>query len=189
MFPLICIAAAALVPLIWLIGTFNGLVVLRQHVRESWSGIDNELKRRYDLIPNLVATVKGYAAHERQVLERVVAARSRAQGSLGAPSSQARDENELVGALRGMFAIAEQYPDLKAADGFLRLQKELSNTENRIAAARRFYNANVRDLNTRVESFPSRLVAGMFGFKIAEFFEIDDASVRLPPANAGKIDD
>jgi LemA protein len=179
---LIILAVFVLLPLIWLIGTYNSLVRLRQHCRESWSGIDTELKRRYDLVPNLVETVKGYVAHERDVLERVVAARAKAAASHGRPAEQARDENMLVGALRQMFVLAEGYPQLKASDNFLALQNELVITEDRIQAARRFYNANVRDLNTRVETFPSNVVAGMFGFGKEDFFEIDSASVRHAPS-------
>ena len=166
---------------IWVAVTYNGLVRLRQHVRESWAGIDTELRRRYDLIPNLVATVKGYAAHEQQVIEAVTEARTRAAASTGSPASQAADENALVGSLKQLFAVAEGYPELKASRNFLSLQDELANTEDRIAAARRFYNANVRDLNTRIGVFPSNMIAGMFGFQREEFFEIEDASVRLPP--------
>ncbi len=167
--------------LIWAAVNYNALVRLRQHCRESFSGIDTELRRRYDLIPNLVETVKGYAAHERQVLQQVVEARRRAVASTGSPASQARDENVLVGALRQLFAVSERYPQLKASGNFLALQDELVNTEDRIQAARRFYNANVRDLNTRVSVFPSNLVAGMFGFGPEEFFEIEEAGVRRPP--------
>lgn len=174
-------ALVVLIPAIWLIGTYNGLVRLRQHVKESWSGIDTELRRRYNLVPNLVETVKGYAAHERQVLQRVVEARQQAVDSRGSPAAQARDENVLVGSLRHLFAVVEGYPDLKASAGFLALQMELANTEDRIQAARRFYNANVRDLNTRVEVFPSNLVARMFSFRHAEFFEVDHATVRAAP--------
>ena len=169
------------VPLLWLIGTYNGLVRLRQHVRESWSGIDTELKRRYDLIPNLVETVKGYAAHERAVLEGVTRARQQAAASTGSPARQAADENILVGALRRLLAVAEGYPDLKASANFLHLQRELVNTEDRIQAARRFYNANVRDMNTRVETVPSNIVAGLFGFGREEFFEVESAAERAAP--------
>lgn len=179
---LIFIAVVFVIPLIWFIGTYNGLVRLRQHVPESWSGIDTELKRRYDLIPNLVETVKGYAAHEREVLEAVVVARQKAVDSHGSPESQARDENQLVSALERMLIVAEDYPDLKASGNFLQLQDELVNTEDRIQAARRFYNANVRDLNTRVESIPSNLVASMFGFSKAEYFQVESASIRQPPS-------
>ncbi len=178
---LVCVGAVLLVPLLWLIGTYNGLVRLRQHVRESWSGIDTELRRRYDLIPNLVETVKGYAAHERQTLERVIEARCQAADSTGTPAQQAQDENLLVGALRQLFVVSEGYPDLKASANFLHLQQELANTEDRIQAARRFYNANVRDLNTRIESVPSNIVAGLFNFQREEFFEIESATMRRPP--------
>ena len=167
--------------LIWAVGTYNVLVRLRQHCRESWSGIDTELRRRYDLIPNLVETVRGYAGHEREVLERVIRARNAAVASTGSPNSQARDENMLVGTLRRLLVLAEGYPELKASRNFLQLQVELANTEDRIQAARRFYNANVRDLNTRIEVFPSHLIAAMFSFAKEEFFEIEDSGVRLPP--------
>jgi len=161
--------------LLYGMGTYNGLVRLRLHVRESWSAIDTELKRRYDLIPNLVETVKGYAAHERETLQAVIDARSRAVASTGSPGTQARDEGVLVRALRQLFAVVEGYPELKANRNFLQLQEELTLTENRIQAARRFYNANVRDLNTRIEVFPSNLVASLFRFQKEEFFEIEDA--------------
>ena len=157
--------------LIWVVLNYNTLVRLRQHVRESWSGIDTELKRRYDLIPNLVETVKGYAAHERAVLTAVTEARARAAASNGSPASQAEDEQVLVKEMRRLLAVVERYPDLKASDGFMALQQELSNTEDRIQAARRFFNANVRDLNTRIEVFPSNLIAGAFGFNQESFFE------------------
>ena len=166
--------------LLYLIGTYNGLVRLRQHVRESWSDIDTELKRRYNLIPNLVETVKGYAAHERETLQAVIEARARAVASTGSPAEQARDENALVATLRQLFAVVEGYPQLKANENFLRLQTELVNTEDRIQAARRFYNGNVRDLNTRVEVFPSNLVAAMFSIGKEEFFEIADAARAVP---------
>ncbi len=179
--PLYIVLAIVLFIVIWVVATYNTLVRLRQHVRESWSGIDTELRRRYDLIPNLVETVKGYAAHEREVLVAVTEARNRAVDSTGSPESQARDENAFVGSLRQLFAVAENYPNLKASENFLQLQKELANTEDRIQAARRFYNANVRDINTRVEVFPSNLIAGIFHFGKEEFFEIEDAGVRLPP--------
>ncbi len=179
--PLVIVVVILLLPLLWLITTYNGLVRLRQHVRESWSGIDTELKRRYDLIPNLVETVKGYAAHEREVLERVIEARNRAAASTGSPASQARDENVLVGGLRQLFALSEAYPDLKANVNFMHLQQELANTEDRIQAARRFYNANVRDLNTRIQIFPANLVAGSLGFKVEEYFEVENAIERTTP--------
>ncbi len=178
--PWVLLALAVLVPAIWLMATYNSLVRLKQYVRESWSGIDTELKRHYDLIPNLVETVKGYAAHERATLEQVVQARAGAVASTGSPAAQAKDENVLVGSLRQLLAVAENYPQLKANENFLALQTELANTEDRIQAARRFYNANVRDLNTRVGVFPSNLIAGMFHFQPAEFFEIDEAVRRAP---------
>lgn len=178
---LVIVAAVVLVPLIWFIATYNTLVRLRQLVAESWSGIDTELKRRYDLIPNLVETVKGYAKHEREVLERVTAARNQAAGNHGTPVEQAKDENALVGSMKQLFAVAEAYPDLKANENYLALQRELANTEDRIQASRRFYNANVRDINTRIGVFPSNIVAGMFGFQPAEFFEIEEAGVRATP--------
>jgi len=179
--PLYIVGGIVLIGLIWFIGTYNAFVRLGQHVKESWSGIETELKRRYDLIPNLVETVKGYATHERETLEAVIRARNEAVASHGSPASQAADENMLTGALKGLFALAEGYPDLKASNNFLALQKQLGNTEDRIQAARRFYNANVRDLNTRRQVFPSNLVAGMFHVEKAEFFEVEDSSVRATP--------
>lgn len=178
---LILIIAVVLV-LAWGAATFNALVRLRNQRAESWSGIDTELKRRYDLIPNLVETVKGYARHEAETLRRVTEARTQAVASTGSPASQARDENTLVGAMRQMFAVVERYPDLKADSHFLELQRELINTEDRIQAARRFYNANVRDLNTRIEVFPSNLIARMFAFSPQEYFEIEDGTARIAPA-------
>jgi len=175
------VLAIVLFTLIWAAATYNVLVRLRQQCRESWSGIDTELRRRYDLIPNLVETVRGYAAHERQVLQGVIEARNRAAASIGSPQSQAKDENVLVGTLRQLFAVVENYPQLKASGNFLQLQAELANTEDRIQAARRFYNANVRDLNTRTEVFPSNLIARLFGFGLEEFFEIEEAVARLAP--------
>lgn len=167
--------------LMWAILTYNVLVRLRQHCRESWSTIDTELRRRYDLIPNLVEAVKGYAAHESETLAATTEARSRAVASSGSPKSQAKDENIFIEALRHLFAVVERYPDLKASQHFLELQRELANTEDRIQAARRFYNGNVRDINTRIEVLPSNVVARLFGFTQEEFFEIEDAGVRLPP--------
>ena len=182
MLPVVVPLVVLLLVLIWIVAMYNALVRLRQHCKESWSGIDTELRRRYDLIPNLVETVKGYAAHERQTLERVIEARNRALASTGSPQSQAKDENALVGMLRQLFALSEGYPELKASRNFLQLQQELANTEDRIQAARRFYNANVRDLNTHVEVFPSNLVASALGFTKQEFFEIEDAGIRAPVA-------
>jgi len=180
--PYLILAGIVLVAFIWVVAVYNSLVRLRQHCRESWSGIDTELRRRYDLIPNLVETVKGYAAHERETLAAVTEARNRAVASTGSPQSQARDENALVGTLKSLFAVSERYPDLKASENFLHLQKELANTEDRIQAARRFYNANVRDTNTRIESFPSSIIAEAAGFRLQEYFEVSDAAVRTPPS-------
>jgi LemA protein len=178
MSPLAVILAILFAVLLWVILAYNALVRLRQHVRESWSGIDTELKRRYDLIPNLVETVQGYAAHEREVLQAVTDARSRAAASNGDPDSQARDEKQLVASMNRLLAVAEGYPELKASANFLGLQKELANTEDRIQSVRRFYNANVRDLNTRIEVFPSNLIAGAFGFRPAQFFEVERSAIR-----------
>lgn len=164
------------------IAMYNRLVRLRNQCRESWSGIDTELKRRYDLIPNLVEVVKGYARYEQETLLAVTQARARAVASTGSPGSQAADENVFVGEVRRLIAVAEKYPDLKANDQYLRLTSELINTEDRIQAARRFYNANVRDYNTRIEVFPSNLIAGAFAFKPEEFFEIEDSGIRAAPA-------
>ena len=167
--------------LLWGVGMYNSLIRTRQHVKESWSAIDTELKRRYDLIPNLVETVKGYATHESDTLEAVIQARNNAVASTGTPEQQAQDENMLVGALRQLFAVVEAYPDLKANQSFLHLQQELTVTEDRIQASRRFYNANVRTLNTKIEVFPSNMIASMFGISQAEFFEVEDAAERETP--------
>lgn len=170
-----------LLTLFWIIAIYNSLVRLRQHLKDSWAGIETELRRRYDLIPNLVETVKGYAAHEKQVFETVTEARTRAVSSSGSPSSQAADENVLVQGLRSLFAVSEGYPELKASANFLELQRELANTEDRIQAARRFYNGNVRDLNTRIEVFPSNLIANLFSFTQAEYFEIEEVGAARAP--------
>lgn len=179
--PLLCPLAGVLIPALWFLGTYNGLIRLRNHCREAWAGIDTELKRRYELIPNLVETVRGYATHERNLFQSVVEARQKALASSGTPAAQAADENELVRSVRGIFAVTEQYPQLKADGNFLRLQQELVNTEDRIQAARRFFNANVRDYNNRIEMFPSNLIAGMFSFRREEFFEIEAAVERSVP--------
>lgn len=178
---LIILGVIALVVVGWVIGIYNKLVRVRQHLKDSWSGVDVELKRRYDLIPNLVNAVKGYASHESETLERVIAARNQAAGNTGSPSSQAKDEGMLVGALKQLAVVVEQYPDLKADTQFMNLQSELSETENRIASSRRLYNGNVREMNTTVETFPSVIIAGMFHFEKAEYFEIEDAAVREAP--------
>ena len=177
--PIVLIVLAALVAIP--IAMYNRLVRLRNQCRESWSGIDTELKRRYDLIPNLVEVVRGYAKHEQSTLLAVTQARARAVASTGSPGTQAVDENAFVGEVRHLMAVSEKYPDLKANDQYLRLTAELVNTEDRIQAARRFYNANVRDDNTRIEVFPSSLIAGIFGFRPEEFFEVEDTGIRAAP--------
>ncbi len=179
--PIIIILVAFLIFFLWVAMLYNSIVRTKNMCDESWSDIDTELKRRYNLIPNLVETVKGYATHEKEVLERVIQARNTAVSNEGSPRSQAADENILISNLRQLFGLVENYPDLKANQNFLQLQAELANTEDRIQRARRFYNANVRDLNNRVEVFPSNIVAGIFGFQNREFFEIDDAAMREAP--------
>lgn len=173
--------ALLLLVLIWGVVTYNRFVRLKAHVRESWADIDVELKRRYDLIPNLVATVKGYAAHERDVLERVTALRNQAAGNHGRADSQARDENALLLGMKQLFAVAEGYPQLKSDANFLLLQQELALTEDRLAAARRFYNGNVRELRNLRESFPTSLLAGMAGAEEPAFFELESAAERVVP--------
>jgi LemA protein len=170
----IVLGAVALI-VIALIVSYNRFVSQKNLIRDSWANIDTELRRRYDLIPNLVETVKGYASHEREVFEEVTRARSVAAGATGTPAAQAAAEGPFVAALGKLFAVAEAYPDLKANQNFLALQAELSNTEDRLQTSRRFYNANVRDYNRRVQSFPSGVIARSFGFKEAEFFEVDEA--------------
>jgi len=160
---------------------YNSLVSLRNMVKESWSDVDTELKRRYDLIPNLVETVKGYAAHEREVLEQVARARAAAAADHGPVAHQSETEQTLQDSLGRLFAVAERYPDLKASANFLELQKELANTENRIQAARRFYNGNVRDYNTRCQMFPSSIIASMFKFQSADFFRLRTDVEREAP--------
>jgi len=166
---------------LWVIATFNSLVRLRTRTKEAWSDIDVQLKRRYDLIPNLVETVKGYAVHEKGLFEKVAEARSRA---MGAKNIQERGEaeNALSGTLKTLFAVAENYPQLKAAENFLELQRELRDTEDKIQAARRFYNSNVRDLNIKVEIFPANIVANLFNFKKMELFELTGATEREAPS-------
>jgi LemA protein len=164
----------------WLIITYNGLVGLRNAVKNAWSQIDVQLKRRYDLIPNLVETVKGYAKHERETFENVIKAR---QAGIDAKTvkDQAQAENMITGALRQLFALSEAYPDLKANQNFLALQEELSSTENKIAFSRQYYNDSVQTFNTRQQQFPANLIAGMFGFTPADFFEIEDPATREAP--------
>ena len=178
---LIVILALLVILGLWAMGAYNGLVRLRNLVQESWRQIDVELKRRHDLIPNLVETVKGYAAHERGVFEEVARARSAAITPGSGPAEQAQQENVLTQALGKLFAVAEAYPDLKASQNFMALQTELTNTEDRIAAGRRFYNANVRQLNTKIETVPTNIIAGMFHFVRAEYFEAEEPEVREAP--------
>lgn len=166
--------AIAAVIVVWAIIAYNRLVVHRNRAQEAWSDISVQLKRRYDLIPNLVATVKGYAAHESSAFEKVTEARAKAM-SASAPAEKGQSENILSGALKSLFAVAEAYPELKANQNFLALQGELSDTENKIQAARRFYNGNVRDLNTAIQSFPGNMVASIFSFKAMEFFQLDES--------------
>ncbi len=169
---------------LYIIWAYNKLVRLRQSAAEAWSDIEVQMKRRYNLIPNLVETVKGYAGHEKTTLEDVVNARNSAMASQGAPGEQAAAENMLSGALKSLFALSEAYPELKANENFMKLQGELSEMEQHIQMARRFYNGMVRILNTMVEQFPSNLVAGQFRFSQAEFFELDEAlaeAVRAVP--------
>ena len=167
--------------LLWVVINYNRMARVRQHIRESWSDIDVELKRRYELIPNLVETVKGYAKHERETLERVVELRNKAQANHGSAASQAASENMLLHALKGVFVLAEGYPELKSDQNFLDLQRELAMTEDRIAAARRFFNGNVRDMCTLREMFPTSVIAGMFGFEAPTYFELEDATERVVP--------
>ncbi|MBI3117304.1 MAG: LemA family protein, partial [Candidatus Hydrogenedentes bacterium] len=164
--------------------TYNRLVALRNHCSEAWSNIATELKRRYELVPNLVATVKGYAAHEREVLEEVTRLRDSCVADTGSPAHQAATENQLVQALNKLLIRVEAYPDLKASTNFLELQRELANTEDRIQAARRFYNGNVRELNNLVEMFPSGLIAGACNFVKREFFVVESTAIRQAPAVA-----
>jgi len=177
---LIALLVVLLVPALFVLAQYNSLVSLRNYIRVSWSDVDTELKRRYDLIPNLVAAVKGYAAHEKTVLERVVELRNRCVANNGSPAAQAADENQLVDAMKQLFVVVENYPQLKADGQFLKLQTELINTENRIQAARRFYNGNVRDYRNKCETFPSNLVAQMFGFKEEEFFSVPPSVKEVP---------
>lgn len=178
---LIAALVVLFVPLLFMIVQYNGLVALRNHIRDAWANIDTELKRRYELIPNLVATVKGYAAHERDVLEKVTELRNRCFANRGSVASQVADEKELVSSLNRLIALSENYPRLQADRHFLELQQELVNTEDRIQAARRFYNGNVRDYRNKRESFPSNLVANMFNFSDEVFFEVESAIERRAP--------
>jgi LemA protein len=161
------------VVIFWVIGMYNGLARARIRVREAWAGIDVQLKRRSSLIPNLVETVRGYAAHEREVLENVTRARSMLDNAQ-TPAQAAQADNMLQATLRSLFAVAENYPDLKANENFLELQRELTDTEDKIAYSRQFYNANVRSYNEKIQTVPSNIIAGMFNFKEEEFYEAEE---------------
>lgn len=180
MFSWILLAVIVVIGL-WFVGTYNGLIGLKNQTDEAWSDIDVQLKRRYDLIPNLVNAVKGYAAHESGVFEKVTQARAAAMGAT-TPEARSQAENALAGTLKSLFAVAEAYPDLKANQNFLSLQDELSDTENKIQAARRFYNGNVRDFNTKLQVFPTNMVGNMLGFKSREFFGLDNEAERAAPS-------
>lgn len=173
MTPLYIVLGIVAVVAAWLIASYNGFITLVNRAKEAWSDIEVQMKRRYDLIPNLIETVKGYAAHEKQAFENVSNARAAAMGAQGV-EGHAHAENMLTGALKSIFAIAEAYPDLKANQNFLELQRELSDTENKIQASRRFYNTTVMALNTGLEQFPGNIVGGMFKFEKREFFELAD---------------
>jgi len=178
---LIVIGVMALLVVLFVVGMYNGLVKLRNHCDEAWSNIDTELQRRYDLIPNLVNTIKGYAAHEKQVLEEVTRLRALCVDDHGTPDHQAGTENKMLAVLGPLLARVEDYPDLKADKNFLQLQEELVFTEDRIQAARRFYNGNVRENNNKVQIFPSSIIANGFNFALREFFEIRDVRAYTTP--------
>lgn len=161
----------------WIIGTYNRLIALRNRTKEAWSDIDVQLKRRYNLIPNLVETVKGYATHERELFENVTKARASAMQAQGI-KEKGQAENALASTLKSLFAVAENYPDLKASTNFLELQRELRDTEDKIQASRRFYNTNVRDINTKIESFPANIIANLFAFEQMDFFEIEEEAAK-----------
>jgi len=165
--------------ILWIIFVYNRLIALRNRVKEAWADIEVQLKRRYDLIPNLVETVKGYAAHERELFEKVTEARTKAIGAKTI-KEKGEAENVLSGTLKTLFAVSENYPQLRASENFLELQRELTDTEDKVQAARRFYNGNARDINIMIESFPANIVASAFRFKSAEFFEIEEAVAREP---------
>lgn len=180
MTPLSIILILIILILFWMILTYNKLVTLRNRVKEAWADIEVQLKRRYDLIPNLVETVKGYAAHEKEVFERVTEARTRAMGAK-TMKEHSESENFLSETLKTLFAVAENYPELKSSTNFLELQREIRDSEDKIQAARRFYNSNVRDLNIKIESFPDKIIASIFGFKKEEFFELERPEEKETP--------
>lgn len=171
---------AIIILAVWAISIYNGLIKLQVRTDEAWSDIDVQLKRRYDLIPNLVNTVKGYATHERELFEKVTQARSNAMNAQS-PQEKGQAENMLAGTLKTLFAVAENYPQLKANENFLELQRELSDTENKVQASRRFYNGNVRDLNTKIQVLPDSVIANMLNIKKREFFEIEEPAQKEAP--------
>ena len=177
--PIYIVFGIVAVVAVFLVAVYNGLIKRKNRVEEAWSDIEVQMKRRYDLIPNIVETVKGYAGHEKSVLENVTMARTQAMGAQ-TPDAQVKADNALSGTLKTLFAVAENYPDLKANANFLDLQHELADTENKIQAARRFYNGNVRDYNIATETFPSNIVAGSFGFAKKELFDLDEPAAREP---------
>jgi LemA protein len=182
MLGLILFVVVVAVVVFWVAGMYNGLVRLRNHVKNAWAQIDVQLKRRHDLIPNLVETVKGYAGHEKETLENVIKARGAAvSASGGGPAAQGQAESMLSGALGRLMLVVEQYPDLKANQNFLALQEELTSTENKISFSRQHYNDSVMVYNTRTQSVPTNIIAGMFGFKEEEFFELEDEAARQAP--------
>lgn len=181
----IILAVIVAVAVLYIIGIYNGLILLRNRVKEAWSDIEVQMKRRYDLIPNLIETVKGYAAHESGTFQKVIDARNMAMANHGSPEQQAQAENVLSGTLKSLFALTENYPDLKANENFMKLQFELTDTEDRIKASRRFYNTNVLAFNTKIEMFPSNIIAKYFNFETREFFELDESeadAARKPVA-------
>lgn len=180
MIALVILLIVIVIPLLWIVGAYNGLIRLRNQLENAWAQIDVQLKRRHDLIPNLVESVKGYAAHERNTLENVIKARNMA-ASATSVADRAQAENVLTGALKSLFAVAEAYPDLKANQNFLRLQEELASTENKIAFSRQFYNDSVQGYNTSIEVFPTNILAGMFHFGRRDFFEVKEQAEREAP--------
>ena len=181
MWPAIIVIGILVVLALIVAGMFNALVRLRNQVKNAWAQIDVQLKRRYDLIPNLMETVKGYMTHERETLEAVIKARQQAIDLSGSIADQAKAENMLSQTLRSLFAVSENYPNLKANENFLSLQEELTSTENKIGFSRQFYNDQVLSFNNKTEMFPSNIIAGMFNFKQAEFFELEEAAERQAP--------
>lgn len=183
MYVLYIIIAVVVVVLLWALVTYNGLIAVRNRVDESWSDIDVQLKRRHDLIPNLVETVKGYATHEQDTFTQVTQARNMAVNAQqgGSPEAIAQAENMLTATLKSLFAVTENYPELKANENFLRLQDELTDTENKVQASRRFYNGMVRDFNTKIQTVPTNIVANITGFLARKFFELDNEAERQNP--------